>query len=208
MFLRTPAKVNLFLEVVANARDGYHELTTLMLAVSLYDTLEIREVEVTRSGWLRPPDLSTGPDNLVCRAAELLREAWRPQGPEIRLWKRIPMAAGLGGGSTDAAATLAGLNAPLPAGAGSGRTDPAWAASWAAMCPSSSPRPRPGVRAGERCAAGHAGPAARSGAGLPAGRSVDRPGVRRLKVPEETRTGTAIRGPGRRGCRDNGPGAA
>jgi 4-diphosphocytidyl-2-C-methyl-D-erythritol kinase len=112
VLVRAPAKVNLFLEVLRRRADGYHELTTLMLAVSLYDTLEFVE---------RPEDsvslscdldtLSTGPDNLVCRAAELLRQrSGCRRGVSIRLWKRIPMAAGLAGGSSDAAATLAGLN--------------------------------------------------------------------------------------------------
>ncbi len=110
--VRAPAKVNLFLEVLAKRADGYHDIATLMVAVSLYDTLEFKE-EVSGQILLRcdHPDLSTGSDNLVCRAAELLR--WHTgctRGAQIRLHKRIPIAAGLAGGSTDAAATLAGLN--------------------------------------------------------------------------------------------------
>ncbi len=110
--VRTPAKVNLFLEVLARRADGYHELATLMTAVSLFDTLELTE-EPTGATTLHcdHPSLSTGPDNLVCRAVELARRrSGRSDGVTIRLWKRIPMAAGLGGGSSDAAATLAGLN--------------------------------------------------------------------------------------------------
>src|SRR5260370_22010199 len=107
-----PAKVNLYLEVLAKRPDGYHEIATLMVAVSLYDTLEFKE-EI--AGTIRlecdHPDLGTGPDNLVWRAAQLLRERTGcPRGARIRLTKRIPLAAGLAGGSTDAAATLAGLN--------------------------------------------------------------------------------------------------
>jgi 4-diphosphocytidyl-2-C-methyl-D-erythritol kinase len=108
----TPAKVNLFLEVLARRPDGYHELATLMTAVSLYDTLELTE-ETTGATRLHcdHPSLSTGPENLICRAVELARrESGRSDGVGIRLWKRIPMAAGLAGGSSDAAATLAGLN--------------------------------------------------------------------------------------------------
>jgi 4-diphosphocytidyl-2-C-methyl-D-erythritol kinase len=104
--------VNLFLEVLARRPDGYYELATLMLAVSLYDTLEFTE-EPTGATALHcdHPSLSTGPDNLICRAVELVRrESGRSDGVGIRLWKRIPMAAGLAGGSSDAAATLAGLN--------------------------------------------------------------------------------------------------
>src|SRR5437660_12354036 len=69
-----PAKVNLFLEVLGQRPDGYHELATLMVAVSLYDTLEFRDAppDVVR---LRcdHPALPAGPENLVCRAAELVR---------------------------------------------------------------------------------------------------------------------------------------
>lgn len=107
-----PAKVNLFLEILAKRPDGYHDLATLMLAVSLYDTLTFTEEP---SGAIRlscdNPELSTGSDNLVCRAAELLRRrAGCSRGAAITLAKRIPMAAGLAGGSSDAAATLDGLN--------------------------------------------------------------------------------------------------
>jgi 4-diphosphocytidyl-2-C-methyl-D-erythritol kinase len=108
----TPAKVNLFLEVLARRPDGYHELATLMMAVSLYDTLEFTE-ESSEATALRcdDPSLSTGPENLICRAVELVRrQSGRSDGVGIRLWKRIPVAAGLAGGSSDAAATLAGLN--------------------------------------------------------------------------------------------------
>jgi len=112
VFLRTPAKINLFLEVLARRPDGYHDLATLMVAVSLFDTLEIRS-EPGSAIRLEcdQPGLSTGPDNLVYRAAALVRERHGcKQGVGIRLTKRIPMAAGLAGGSSDAAATLAGLN--------------------------------------------------------------------------------------------------
>jgi 4-diphosphocytidyl-2-C-methyl-D-erythritol kinase len=107
-----PAKVNLYLEVLAKRADGYHEIATLMVAVSLYDTLEFKE-EATREIRLacNHPDLSTGSENLVVRAAQLLRERTGcRRGAQIRLAKQIPLAAGLAGGSTDAAATLAGLN--------------------------------------------------------------------------------------------------
>jgi 4-diphosphocytidyl-2-C-methyl-D-erythritol kinase len=108
----TPAKVNLFLEVLARRRDGYHELATLMIALNLYDTLEFTEGPPGATALhCDHPSLSTGADNLICRALELARRhSGRSDGVAIRLWKRIPMAAGLAGGSSDAAATLAGLN--------------------------------------------------------------------------------------------------
>ncbi len=108
-----PAKVNLFLEVLGKRPDGYHEIATLMAAVSLYDTLEIKEDASADARLLcAHPDLTVGPDNLVCRAAALLRRhAGTRRGAAITLVKRIPLAAGLAGGSADAAAALAGLNA-------------------------------------------------------------------------------------------------
>jgi 4-diphosphocytidyl-2-C-methyl-D-erythritol kinase len=105
--------VNLFLEVLAKRPDGYHEIATLLVAVSLYDTLEFKE-DVSGAVQLQCniPELSTGPDNLVCRAAVLLQQSSGcTRGASIRLTKRIPLAAGLAGGSTDAAAALDGLNA-------------------------------------------------------------------------------------------------
>jgi 4-diphosphocytidyl-2-C-methyl-D-erythritol kinase len=110
--VQAPAKVNLFLEVLGKRPDGYHDIETLMVAVSLNDELEFKEES---SGAIRlrcdHPELSTGPDNLICRAAALLKERTGcARGAEIVLHKRIPLAAGLAGGSSDAAATLAGLN--------------------------------------------------------------------------------------------------
>src|SRR6202035_5477736 len=92
--------------------DGYHDIATLMVAVSLYDTLEFKE-EASGSILLHceHPAVPPGPDNLVCKAAALLRRHTGCQrGARVRLTKRIPLAAGLAGGSTDAAAALAGLN--------------------------------------------------------------------------------------------------
>jgi 4-diphosphocytidyl-2-C-methyl-D-erythritol kinase len=107
-----PAKVNLFLEVLGRRADGYHEIATLILALDLADELDFRssgsgELSLTSDD----PGLPAGPENLVLRAALRLREATGCRaGAEIRLTKRIPVAAGLGGGSSDAAATLLGLN--------------------------------------------------------------------------------------------------
>jgi 4-diphosphocytidyl-2-C-methyl-D-erythritol kinase len=107
-----PAKVNLYLEVLGKRADGYHEVETLMVPVSLYDTLVLKE-DSAGQFLLRcnRPELSTGPDNLVARAAEILRRhTGCARGARVRLAKRIPLAAGLAGGSTDAAAALVGLN--------------------------------------------------------------------------------------------------
>jgi 4-diphosphocytidyl-2-C-methyl-D-erythritol kinase len=117
-----PAKLNLFLKVLGKRVDGYHELETLMVSIDLYDTLAFcpapeGELVLTctdagdrRTGRKRELPGSGG-DNLVIRAARLLQEtAGSPFGARIELSKRIPMAAGLAGGSSDAAATLWGLN--------------------------------------------------------------------------------------------------
>ena len=107
-----PAKLNLFLEILGRRLDGYHEIATLMLAVDLADELAIApaadgELSLTCD----VPTLSLGPDNLVLKAATRLRaETGCTAGLAIHLVKRIPSAAGLGGGSSDAAATLTGLN--------------------------------------------------------------------------------------------------
>lgn len=110
--LRAPAKVNLFLEVTAKRADGFHALQTLMAAVSLVDTLDVASAnDGTIDLQCSDPTLSVGPENLVMRAAELLRRHTGTKlGAAIRLTKRIPMQAGLGGGSSDAATTLLGLN--------------------------------------------------------------------------------------------------
>jgi 4-diphosphocytidyl-2-C-methyl-D-erythritol kinase len=107
-----PAKVNLYLEVLGKRPDGYHEIASVLVAVGLYDTLVFKE-ESSGAVSLRcdRPGLSTGPENLVVRAAALLKQhTGCKRGARIRLIKRIPVAAGLAGGSSDAAAALAGLN--------------------------------------------------------------------------------------------------
>lgn len=122
--VHAPAKLNLFLNVLGRRPDGYHELETLMVSVGIYDTLRFRPAAdgaVTlrcadiRHGTSHPAvpagDLPVGPDNLICRAAELLRQSTGcTRGVCIDLFKRIPLAAGLAGGSSDAAAALVGLN--------------------------------------------------------------------------------------------------
>jgi len=133
--VRTPAKLNLFLEVLGRRADGYHELETLMTTVGIYDRLEVAsrddgQVALT-CGWeaglnagsrLRRESpqatptafepLPSGGDNLVVKTAERLRlRSGETRGATLRLRKSIPAAAGLGGASADAAATLIALNA-------------------------------------------------------------------------------------------------
>lgn len=143
LLVHAPAKLNLFLEVLGQRDDGFHELETLMVAVSLYDTLlftepsnseeasedvSLRCFDAGFSGFrhhnagsaLRQnategatgiTEVPDGRDNLAVRAAELLRsKTGCRRGIHIDLYKRIPVAAGLAGGSSDAAAVLFALN--------------------------------------------------------------------------------------------------
>ncbi len=107
-----PAKINLYLEILGKRPDGYHEIETVMQAVSLYDYISIENhnkdaIEFTCSN----PKLTTGEDNLVVKAARLFqKESNIFRGVKIHLDKNVPIGAGLGGGSSDAVATLLGLN--------------------------------------------------------------------------------------------------
>jgi len=132
VIVHAPAKLNLFLEVIAKRPDGFHEIETLMAAISLYDTLvvspETEEKITLRWRWADGIEARTvaarrtGRDavggalpeetqNIVWRAAERLgARAGVRRGAHIDLVKRIPTEAGLGGASSDAAAALVGLN--------------------------------------------------------------------------------------------------
>ena len=107
--LRAYAKINLGLEVIGRRDDGYHELVTVLQTVSLYDEITVAPgkaltLRCGRKGL-------AGQHNLVWKAADLLqKESGTTQGAVIDLLKTIPIAAGLGGGSSDAAAALRGLN--------------------------------------------------------------------------------------------------
>jgi len=106
-----PAKINLGLRVLGKRPDGYHNLLSLMVPVSLYD--ELRFERASGGVELRCPnsDLPTDAQNLVYRAAQLvLNASRRAEGVRIELKKRIPVGAGLGGGSSDAATTLLAVN--------------------------------------------------------------------------------------------------
>ena len=108
--LQTSAKVNLVLEVLGKRPDGYHEIATVMQTVDLFDRLTL-EAAPTISLETDDSALPADERNLIVRAALLLRQVSGVEaGARMRLRKRIPVAAGLGGGSSDAAATLWGLN--------------------------------------------------------------------------------------------------
>lgn len=110
--------MNLSLEVLGRRPDGYHELRSVMVPISLADELDLRvSLEPGIRVEVEGADLPLGPSNLVHRAAALFLDAIgeRARGVEIRLVKRIPVGAGLGGGSSDAASTLVGLDRLLGA---------------------------------------------------------------------------------------------
>jgi 4-diphosphocytidyl-2-C-methyl-D-erythritol kinase len=113
LVIDAPAKLNLHLSVLGRRADGYHELETVMASIGLYDTLRLEpeqdgRLELTCEG---ADSLAADESNLVLRAARLMAaEHGASPGARLRLLKRIPMQAGLGGGSSDAAAALVGLN--------------------------------------------------------------------------------------------------
>lgn len=114
VFTPAYAKINLTLAVLGRREDGYHRLASVMQTISLHDTLRF-SVGTAGDGRGFTCDVAelAGPDNLVTRAADLLRaEVGKPDlAAEIELHKEIPAQGGLGGGSSDAATTLAALNA-------------------------------------------------------------------------------------------------
>lgn len=116
--LESPAKVNLRLEILRRREDGYHELRTIFQKISLHDTLHFslrkkRGVSIATDH----PKLPIGKNNLVYKAAQsMLKASTYKEGIHIEIEKRIPLGAGLGGGSSNAATTLKALNQLLEMG--------------------------------------------------------------------------------------------
>ncbi|HEY7348166.1 MAG TPA: 4-(cytidine 5'-diphospho)-2-C-methyl-D-erythritol kinase [Ktedonobacterales bacterium] len=111
-FARAYAKINLTLDVLGRRADGYHELASVMQTVALADTLAFRALADGATAFFCDAPALNGPDNLVCRAVQALREATGCQrGARIELQKQTPTQGGLGGGSSDAASVLLALNA-------------------------------------------------------------------------------------------------
>lgn len=109
--LDSPCKVNLLLNILGRRPDGFHELETIMLPVPWHDRLHFEHAPVGISLTCDDPQLPVDGTNLVVRTARsFLSATGSSSGIQIRLEKRIPLAAGLGGGSGDAATTLLGLN--------------------------------------------------------------------------------------------------
>ena len=112
MQLHAPAKINLSFKILGRRADGFHEIETLMAPISLADSLTIARTDTGEIEFIcDDASLPIGDDNLVVRAARLfLQTTGQRTGLRIALEKKIPHGAGLGGGSSDAAATLQGLN--------------------------------------------------------------------------------------------------
>src|SRR5436309_1477586 len=111
MQVLAPAKINLSLKILGRRSDGFHEIETLITPISLYDKVDIEK----QSRWIDfscdDPTVPSGDENLVVRVAKAFFEKTKISGGVgIRLHKKIPHGAGLGGGSSDAAATLRALN--------------------------------------------------------------------------------------------------
>ena len=113
LLVKTPAKINLHLEILGFREDGFHELAMVMQSIDLFDTILFSKnnnniIELKSNN----EDLTLGDDNLIIKAANLLREYSGDYslGAKINLNKNIPIGAGLAGGSTNAAGTLLGLN--------------------------------------------------------------------------------------------------
>lgn len=105
--LHAPAKLNLFLEVVGKRPDGFHDLETYMIPISMFDTLRVRRAVKTRVTF----DVPVPAVNTVTKAIDAVRDLTEFRGGvEVRVTKRIPMEAGLGGGSSDGASTILALD--------------------------------------------------------------------------------------------------
>lgn len=120
LLYRSYAKINLYLDVLARRDDGFHTIETIFQSISLCDSLECALDDTALTLRVEGSDLSPGEDNLVYRAAQVLRTQYTiTQGARMVLHKHIPIAAGLAGGSGNAAAALValnrlwGINAPL-----------------------------------------------------------------------------------------------
>lgn len=112
------AKINLGLDVIGRLENGYHEVRMIMQTVGIYDVLTFQKIPQGIVVTTDNGELTTDDNNLIYKAARLMREKYElTQGVSIHLEKNIPIAAGMAGGSTDAAATFWGINELFELGA-------------------------------------------------------------------------------------------
>lgn len=112
MILKSPAKLNLYLKVLRKRKDGYHDIISLFERIDLSDTISLKRRRANRIKIISASgEIPKDKTNLAWRAAGLLQRKFKiKQGVEIKITKRIPVGAGLGGGSGNAATVLMGLN--------------------------------------------------------------------------------------------------
>ena len=111
MKILSPAKINLFLHITGKRPDGYHDLVTIMCCVSLYDTISLTTRVKKTTVSCSNPEVPEDETNIAFKAADLFfNRLNRQEGVKITIKKEIPVAAGLGGGSSNAAAVFLGLN--------------------------------------------------------------------------------------------------
>lgn len=109
--IKAYAKVNLGLDVIRRLPNGYHEVKMVMQSIGLCDELTLEKASEGIILTTDHPELSCGEDNLICKAAKLMFDTYHiPGGIKIHLQKNIPIAAGMAGGSTDAAAVMKGIS--------------------------------------------------------------------------------------------------
>jgi len=113
MILKSPAKINLFLNIVKKRNDGYHDIETYFQFVNLYDEITLDIIPGSKIIFSSSNDRISDNDNLCVKAAEILKEYVAISSDlnvSIKLLKNIPIGGGLGGGSSNAASVLLGLN--------------------------------------------------------------------------------------------------
>lgn len=152
MELLANAKINLTLDILRKREDGYHDLQMVMQAVTLADTLNVVPAQEAEGQAVSDLHfLPTGSKNLAQMAAAAFRQATGLGGEvDVSIQKRVPVCAGLAGGSADAAAVLTAMNQLT----GAGLSPPSWQKSgsrWAPTCPSAYWAAPPWPRAGGNC---------------------------------------------------------
>lgn len=110
--VKAPAKINIGLDVIRKRPDGYHDLKMIMQTITLFDILEFELTDEKESSMVcTSPELPVNEDNLVIKAVNLMKERYNiTENVKVKLTKNIPVAAGMAGGSTDAAACFTALN--------------------------------------------------------------------------------------------------
>ena len=111
LYLKSPAKINLYLKILKKRLDGFHEIDSAFQLIDLYDEIEIINIDSNEIKIICDPSIIKKEDNIVFKAVKALKEDYRiDKGVQISLKKNIPIGAGLGGGSSNAATVLLGLS--------------------------------------------------------------------------------------------------